>query len=107
MRAVSPVDADERVAALGIVQSGEHVHASTCKLADDGSGDLILRWWAPTQVPNGGSVTARLACAVPVESVLRARLDETTLGPATFADGSGAWKLKPGGILTVRVRLAR
>lgn len=107
VRAVAPVDADERIAALGLVASADHANVSACKLADDGSGDLVLRWWAPTQLPDGARPVARLQLAAPVESVLRARLDESPLGPAPFADGAGAWSLRPGAILTVRVRLAR
>ncbi|MCW2950032.1 MAG: glycoside hydrolase, family 38, partial [Thermoleophilia bacterium] len=101
---VTPVDARERIERLGLVASGSGVVVSALKLADDGSGDLIARWWAPTQ-GNGGR--ARLHVGVPVSAAWRARLDETAQGPATFDEnGMLDVAVRPGSIVTVRVSLA-
>ncbi|MCZ4496070.1 MAG: glycoside hydrolase, family 38 [Thermoleophilia bacterium] len=99
---VSPTDAAARIDALGIELDGDDVVPSACKLADDGSGDLVVRWWAPTTAT---APRARLRIAAPVRRVLRARLDETTLGPAPFDDGVVDLALKPGSIATIRIQL--
>ncbi|MCW2925922.1 MAG: glycoside hydrolase, family 38 [Thermoleophilia bacterium] len=103
---VTPDGARARVEALGLRVGGEGVVPSATKLADDGSGDLVVRWWAPVGT---GQARARLELdpAVRVASVLRARLDETPQGPAPFADGTCEVAVRPGAILTLRVALER
>lgn len=103
--AVTPDDATDRLDALGLRVTGSGgAVVSACKLADDGSGDLIARWWAPTSATDA---RAELALGAASTKVLRARLDESTLGPAPFEDGRGSWSVKPGAILTMRVQLER
>jgi alpha-mannosidase len=101
---VTPDDAAARFASVGISLEGEHVVPSALKLADDGSGDLVVRWWVPTQAPSHARAVLRIAA--PVDAVLRARMDETTLGPANFVDGRVELALRPGAIGTLRVKLA-
>ncbi|MCW2920222.1 MAG: glycoside hydrolase, family 38 [Thermoleophilia bacterium] len=107
--AVTPEDAIGRIGALGIELGGTGVVASALKLADDGSGDLIARWWAPT-TPSGlradNQPRARLAVGPRVTSVQRARLDETTLGPAPLENGIVDVAVAPGAIVTLRLALA-
>ncbi|MCW2956963.1 MAG: glycoside hydrolase, family 38 [Thermoleophilia bacterium] len=99
----TPPDASDRLAALGLEVGGSGAVPSACKLADDGSGDLIIRWWAPAH-ETGARATLRVVARV--ESVQRARLDESTVGPVAGADGIVAFDMEPGEIATVRVRLA-
>jgi alpha-mannosidase len=98
----TPDDAAARIASLGIQVGGDDVVPSACKLADDGSGDLVVRWWAPAAATNP---RVRLAIAVPVRSILRARMDETPLGPATHEGGTCELRVAPGSITTLRVAL--
>ena len=99
---VTPHAARERIAALGLELGGHEVVPSACTLAADGSGDLIVRWWAPA---SASRPRAELRLAAPVRDVQRARLDETKLGPAPFADGACSIKVDPGAITTLRIML--
>jgi hypothetical protein len=99
---VTPGSAAARIDSLGIEIGGRDVVWSACKLADDGSGDLVVRWWAPATVVDA---RAELRIAAPVRSVQRARLDETRLGPASLADGVCSVAVAAGGIVTLRVEL--
>jgi hypothetical protein len=96
----APRDARARIDAIGIRLEGAGVVPSACKLADDGSGDLIARWWAPD---NATGARAELHVAAAVRDVHRARLDETRLGPAPFERGVCSIGVQPGGISTLRV----
>jgi mannosylglycerate hydrolase len=100
--ALTPADSPTRLDAAGIrVDGSGGAVVSACKLAEDGSGDLIARWWAPTSATRAQAV---LSIDRPVAQVLRARLDESPLGPAPFDAGVGAWQVRPGAVFTVRVR---
>lgn len=103
--AVTPEDALDRIDGLGIVvdATGGAV-PSAWKLADDGSGDLLVRWWAPEHAEGA---RGRLSVGPRVRDVLRARLDETTLGPAAIDDGIVDVAVAPGAIVTLRLRLER
>ncbi len=112
--AVTPSDARGRIERLGIELVGDDgVVPSALKLADDGSGDLIVRWWAPassSDVARGASPRAsraQLLAKTGVREVLRARLDETPQGPAPFADGVCDVAVAPGAIVTLRIVLDR
>jgi hypothetical protein len=100
---VTPPDAMSRIEALGLRVGGRGVVPSAIKLADDGSGDLIVRWWVPAR---SEGARARLELGVPA-TVHRARLDESTLGPAPFADGAVEIGVPPGAIVTLRITLER
>jgi len=99
----TPAGALERMRAVGLEITGDDVVVSTCKLADDGSGDLVIRWWAPRTATRP---RARIRVAAPVASVVRTRLDESPLGPAPLVDGLIEIGMRPGGISTVRIALA-
>jgi alpha-mannosidase len=99
--AVTPADARARIDALGIELGGEGVVPSACRLADDGSGDLVVRWWAPDTATDA---RVRLSIAARVRSILRARLDETPLGPVPpLTDGRCELRVEPGSITTLRI----
>jgi alpha-mannosidase len=100
--ATTPPDARDRIEQLGLELGGSGgAVVSACKLADDGSGDIVARWWAPASCDGA---RARLRIATGVRDVLRARLDETPLGPAPFVDGACEIAVEPGAIVTLRVR---
>lgn len=100
--ALAPPDAIRRIDELGLRMGGTDVIPSALKLADDGSGDLVVRWWAPA---TADAPRAELRVAAPAAEVHRARLDETRLGPAPLEDGRCSVSVAPGGITTLRVRL--
>jgi alpha-mannosidase/mannosylglycerate hydrolase len=100
----TPEDPRGIVERLGLRVGGAGVVPSAIKLADDASGDLIVRWWAPARSTDA---RARLELAAPVAAVQRARLDESPLGPAPFTDGAVEVGVKPGAIVTLRVVLER
>jgi alpha-mannosidase len=100
--AVTPDSAAARIESLGLELGGRDVVWSALKLADDGSGDLVVRWWAPATATDA---RAELHVAAPVRDVQRARLDETRLGPANLVDGACSLAVPPGGIVTLRVEL--
>ena len=108
--AVTPDAPRELVEQLGIELGGTGVAPSALKLADDGSGELVARWWAPT-TPTGvradNHPRARLSVGPRVREVLRARLDETTLGPAPLQDRIVDVAVTPGAIVTLRIVLER
>ncbi len=109
--AITPEDARARIDTLGIDVGGTGVVASALKLADDGSGDLIARWWAPTvhggDSTRSGGARARLTVGPRVREVQRARIDETTLGPASITDGVVDVAVAAGAIVTLRIALDR
>ncbi|MBC7461082.1 MAG: hypothetical protein H7287_06945 [Thermoleophilia bacterium] len=99
----SPDDAAGALDALGLAVDADGACLSALKLAADGSGDLVVRWWAPTQGDGG---TALLRLAAPVASVHRARLDETVETEVAFNDGQVTIEVPAGAIVTLRVCLA-
>ncbi|MCW2928376.1 MAG: glycoside hydrolase, family 38 [Thermoleophilia bacterium] len=103
---VTPDDPAARIASLGVELGGDGdaVH-SALKLADDGSGDLVVRWWVPASAPAPAVAWIRLTA--PVRSVLRCRLDETPQGPAPFEGGATLLRIDPGAIATVRIAIER
>jgi alpha-mannosidase len=106
LRAASgdPLDARARIERFGLEVLADGAFVSACKLADDDSGDLVVRWWAP-HAGDEARAELRLGEGVGVRDVQRARLDETPLGPAPLVDGRCSLRVPPGGIVTVRVRL--
>lgn len=96
----------ERVARLGsslISTSGAELVA--CKPADDGSGDIVLRWANPYRSPE----PVVLEVSVPVESITAVRLDELPDAgwepevELSAAAGRATWQLPAGALASVRV----
>jgi alpha-mannosidase len=91
----------EDVAPLVTVDGPAVVEA--VKLADDGSGDLVVRLYEPL----GDRARVLLSAAETVRDARLVDLLERAAGPAEF-DGDGVrMTLRPFEIVTVRLRLAR
>jgi alpha-mannosidase len=101
--AVTPGDPQALLDELGLELGGTGVHVSALKLAEDGSGDLVARWWAPA----GAAGRARVRVSAPVRAIHRCRLDETPLGPAPLQDGTCEVTVAAGAIVSLRIVLDR
>ncbi|MEZ5239371.1 MAG: glycoside hydrolase family 38 C-terminal domain-containing protein [Microthrixaceae bacterium] len=82
----------------------ERVGVSAVKLADDGSGDLIVRVWESV----GDHVTTELTSSTPIGSVRRCNLLEESEadGHPLVSDGTARLELEPFQLLTIRLRRA-
>jgi alpha-mannosidase len=78
---------------------------SSVKLADDGSGDLVVRLWES----RGGRTTARLILEHPVSSIVDcdALEDPTTEPPIDVSGTTVDLILRPFQIRTLRLRVLR
>ncbi|POX36354.1 alpha-mannosidase, partial [Streptomyces sp. Ru73] len=79
----------------------EAVTVTAVKLADDGSGDVVVR----LHEARGGRVSTRLTCGFPVSSVVRCDLLERPdgAGGQAYEDGGLALDLHPFEIVTLRL----
>ncbi len=77
----------------------DQVIIEAVKLADNGSGDVIVRLYEAT----GGRAEAALTPSFPVRSAAETDLLERPLGGLDVADGTVALRLRPFQIMTVRL----
>ncbi|MQY10129.1 hypothetical protein SRB5_02340 [Streptomyces sp. RB5] len=82
-----------------VTVSDEAVTVSAVKLADDGSGDVVVRVYES----RGGRVRASLTTGFAAASAVRCDLLERALEPVTVADGSAVrLELRPFELVTLR-----
>jgi alpha-mannosidase len=103
MRAVTGATAPEPLVGL----AGSQAVIDTVKLADDGSGDVVVRLYESLGGHAVSSMVLGFAASALVEvDLLERPLDTTTGALGPFQDGSVELRLRPFQILTVRIRRA-
>ncbi len=85
--------------------AGEGVQVSAVKLADDGSGDLVVRLWSAA----GDRVDCRLGCATPISGAVACNALEEPLGagqgpPVVVHGGAAAFSLGAHEFATLRLQ---